>query len=88
LFTTQSANWQRRTGCDCPGLLRRVQNFIAIATPEGGTFYVNEAGRRLVGLDGIDAVQQTSLIDYFYPKSSPCQRTCSAYPDGVWSLGG
>jgi len=45
-------------------LVEESSDFIAIATPEGGTFYVNEAGRRLVGLDGIDAVEQT--YSYFY----------------------
>jgi len=42
-------------------LVEESSDFIGIATPEGGTFYVNEAGRRLVGLD-IDVMQQTSVI--------------------------
>ncbi len=55
-------------------LVEESSDFIAIATPEGNTFYVNEAGRRLVGLDGIDAVQQTSVIDYFLPEEQPFVR--------------
>ena len=41
-------------------------DFIGLCTPEMIPFYVNEAGRRMVGLGGRD-VSQTMMMDYFWP---------------------
>jgi PAS domain S-box-containing protein len=39
--------------------------FIGIADLEGNALFVNDAGRRLVGLRDMDAVRTTRVIDYF-----------------------
>jgi PAS domain S-box-containing protein len=45
-------------------LVEHSSDFIAMATPEGQVFFVNPAGRRLVGLDGEDQVRTTRVVDY------------------------
>ena len=46
-------------------LVSASREFIGIADLEGNALFVNEAGRRLVGLADLDAVQATRIIDYF-----------------------
>lgn len=41
------------------------KDFIGIADPEGNALFVNEAGRRLVGIDSLSEVKNTKIIDYF-----------------------
>ncbi|HWJ22674.1 MAG TPA: PAS domain-containing protein [Gemmatimonadaceae bacterium] len=43
-------------------------DFIGIASPDGQALYVNEAGRRMVGLPDMDAVRRTRIADYFFPE--------------------
>ena len=43
------------------------REFIGIADLEGNALFVNDAGRRLVGLPDMDAVHSTRIIDYFTP---------------------
>ena len=45
-------------------LVEHSSDFIAMTTPEGQIFFVNPAGRRLVGLDGEDQVRTTRVVDY------------------------
>jgi len=45
-------------------LVEHSSDFIAMATPEGQVFFVNPAGRRLVGLDGEGEVRTTRMVDY------------------------
>jgi PAS domain S-box-containing protein len=45
-------------------LIEHSSDFIGMATPEGQVFFVNPAGRRLVGLDGDDEVRTTRMVDY------------------------
>lgn len=47
------------------------REFIGIADLEGNALYVNEAGRRLVGLRDLTAVRATRVIDYFAPDDQP-----------------
>lgn len=49
-------------------VLESSDDFIGIATMEGAAFYVNEAGRRMVGLEDIDHVRRTLIADYFTPE--------------------
>jgi PAS domain S-box-containing protein len=41
------------------------QEFIGIADLDGNALFVNEAGRKLVGLPDLDAVRSTRIVDYF-----------------------
>lgn len=45
-------------------------DFIAMATTEGQVFYLNDAGRRMVGLDTMEEVQRTSIPDYLTPEDA------------------
>ena len=45
-------------------------DFIGLCTPDMVPFYVNEAGRRMVGLEGAD-VSKTHVMDYFWPEDRP-----------------
>jgi len=46
-------------------LVAASPEFIGIADLEGKALFVNDAGRRLVGLPDLDAVHSTKIIDYF-----------------------
>lgn len=49
-------------------LVTASREFIGIADLEGNALFVNEAGRKLVGLRDLEAVQSTRIIDYFAPE--------------------
>ncbi|OAH25870.1 hypothetical protein AX289_31150 [Methylorubrum populi] len=46
-------------------------DFIGFATPDGRADFVNEAGRRLVGLPDLAAARATRILDYFVPEEHP-----------------
>jgi PAS domain S-box-containing protein len=46
-------------------LVAASHEFIGIADLEGNALFVNEAGRKLVGLRDLKAVRSTRIIDYF-----------------------
>ena len=46
-------------------LVAASREFIGIADLEGNALFVNEAGRKLVGLRDLKAVRSTRIIDYF-----------------------
>jgi PAS domain S-box-containing protein len=46
-------------------IVEQSTDFIGIAKPDGHAVYVNEAGRRLVGLADAASVKRTRVIDYF-----------------------
>ncbi|KAM3106539.1 PAS domain S-box protein [Phormidesmis sp. 146-33] len=48
-------------------ILDTSSDFIGYATLDGQAIFVNQAGRKLVGLDD-DRVTQTAVIDYFLPE--------------------
>ena len=48
-------------------LVTASHEFIGIADLEGNALFVNEAGRKLVGLRDLKAVRSTRIIDYFSP---------------------
>ncbi|NJD05786.1 MAG: PAS domain S-box protein, partial [Methylococcaceae bacterium] len=43
-------------------------DFVGICTPDMKPFYLNDAGRRMVGLDSMAEVLQTRVMDYFWPE--------------------
>lgn len=52
-------------------LVSASHEFIGIADLEGNALFVNDAGRRLVGLRDLDAVRATRVIDYFAADDQP-----------------
>ncbi len=81
---------RKRTEADLRLLAAVVENtsdFVGLCTPDMKPFHVNEAGRRMVGLEGAD-VSATSVLDYFWPEDLPRIQN-EAIPallrDGRWS---
>ncbi|WP_018261584.1 PAS domain S-box protein [Methylobacterium sp. WSM2598] len=65
---------QRRAEAEIRRLAAIVEqstDFIGIARADGRVEYVNEAGRRMVGLTHLDATRRTSLRDYFAEEDWP-----------------
>jgi PAS domain S-box-containing protein len=52
-------------------LVTASHEFIGIADLEGNALFVNDAGRRLVGLRDLEAVHSTRIIDYFAADDQP-----------------
>lgn len=52
-------------------VVRASHEFIGIADLEGNPLFVNEAGRKLVGLRDLDAVRSTRIVDYFASGDQP-----------------
>ncbi len=50
-------------------LIENSSDFIGMATLEGIPFFLNEAGRRLVGLDSLEEVRSTDIFVYHTPES-------------------
>ena len=46
-------------------------DFIGLCTPDMRAFFVNEAGRRMVGLCSMEDVRRTTVLDYFWPEDLP-----------------
>ena len=46
-------------------------DFIGFATPDGRADFVNEAGRRLVGMPDLAGTRTTRILDYFAPEEHP-----------------
>jgi len=46
-------------------LVENSRDFIAMASLNGDVFYVNQAGRELLGLEGAEDVERASIRDYF-----------------------
>ncbi|QSJ18122.1 PAS domain S-box protein [Nostoc sp. UHCC 0702] len=49
-------------------LIENSSDFIGIATLEGKSLYVNNAGQKLVGIESIEVVKQKVLLDYLMPE--------------------
>ena len=49
-------------------LADRCTEFIGMCDMEGRPFYVNEAARRLVGLDSLEQLQKVHVRDFFFPE--------------------
>src|SRR5215467_6267814 len=52
-------------------LVAASREFIGIADLEGRALFVNEAGRKLVGLPDLEAVRSTRTIEYFAEDDQP-----------------
>ncbi|WP_407942660.1 PAS domain S-box protein [Methylobacterium ajmalii] len=49
-------------------LVEQSQDFIGLAAPDGSVDFVNEAGRRLIGLADPAAARAMPIVDYFVPE--------------------
>ncbi|WP_050733249.1 PAS domain S-box protein [Methylobacterium sp. ARG-1] len=49
-------------------LVEQSQDFIGLAAPDGSVDFVNEAGRRLIGLPDLAAARAMPIVDYFMPE--------------------
>jgi PAS domain S-box-containing protein len=45
-------------------LVENSTDFIAIASPDGQTLFINPAGQRMIGLNGDEQVQATCMLDF------------------------
>ncbi|MGH6724933.1 MAG: PAS domain S-box protein [Pseudolabrys sp.] len=52
-------------------LVTASREFIGIADLQGNALFVNEAGRKLVGLPDLEAVRSTRVIEYFAIEDQP-----------------
>jgi PAS domain S-box-containing protein len=52
-------------------LVESSTDFIGMCDLAGIPFYVNRAGLKLVGLDGIEQARRTSVRDFFFPEDQP-----------------
>ncbi len=46
-------------------------DFIGLASPELEPFYVNDAGKNIIGLESDEEVSRSKLIEYFHPQDRP-----------------
>ncbi|WP_414752490.1 PAS domain-containing protein [Anabaena sp. CCY 9910] len=49
-------------------LIENSSDFIGFATLAGKPLFLNEAGLKLVGLDGLDALKNLHILDFFFPE--------------------
>jgi len=62
---------QRRADAEArrlAALVEQSQDFIGLAAPDGSVDFVNEAGRRLIGLADLAAARAMPIVDYFVPE--------------------
>jgi PAS domain S-box-containing protein len=52
-------------------IVEQSGDFVGFATPDGRAGFVNEAGRRLVGIPDLPTAQATRILDYFVPEERP-----------------
>jgi PAS domain S-box-containing protein len=66
---------QRRTAeaeqARLAAVVEQSSDFIGFASLDGRAFFVNEAGRQLVGLTGPEGVDGTRVLDYVLPELRP-----------------
>ncbi len=62
--------------------------FIGLCTPDFHPFFVNDAGRQLVGLDTLEEAIRTPVLDYFWPEDRSMivsQAIPTLLKSGQWS---
>ena len=68
-------------------IVQSSTDFIGVASLEGRIEFVNPEGRNLVGLDGIEQVKTTTLMDYVHETERErfkAQVLAAAFQDGLW----
>ncbi len=69
-------------------LVEQSDDFVCINTPELQPIFVNEAGRRMIGLDPLEDVTPTNILDFFWPADRPRieeEAIPALQRDGRWS---
>jgi rsbT co-antagonist protein RsbR len=69
-------------------LIENSTDFIGISSLEGHAQYVNQAGRAMMGLDGLEAVHQTHVPEYYVPEDRVwIERDVlpQVFSTGIWS---
>ncbi|MFP4440303.1 MAG: PAS domain-containing protein [Chloroflexaceae bacterium] len=69
-------------------LIENSTDFIGISSLEGHAQYVNQAGRAMMGLDGLEAVHQTNVPEYYVPEDRVwIERDVlpQVFSTGIWS---
>jgi rsbT co-antagonist protein RsbR len=51
-------------------VIENSPDYIGIGGPNGEVFYLNEAGRKMVGLDSEEAAANSNVMDYFAPEDA------------------
>ena len=62
-------------GAQFAATVEQATDFVGIATPAGEAFFINRAGRALVGLPDEEAAARTTVLDYFPDDWKPRVRT-------------
>jgi PAS domain S-box-containing protein len=52
-------------------VVENTDSFVGICTPDMKPIFLNEAGRRMVGLNSMEEVMQTRVPDYFWHEDRP-----------------
>jgi len=52
-------------------IIENSQDFIGLATPDQHAFYVNPAGRKMVGLESEEIAKRTNIEEYFFEEDIP-----------------
>jgi PAS domain S-box-containing protein len=69
-------------------ILETTSDFVAMADPQGNVFYINQAGRKMMGFDLDEDITNTTIPQY-YPEWAARQIMEDALPvavrDGVWN---
>ncbi|MGE6758764.1 ATP-binding protein [Corallococcus interemptor] len=77
LAAARARREQRRAELEREKLIAVVEqssDLIGIGGPDGRAVFINEAGQRMLGLEGPDAVRNTHLFDYFLEEDRPYVR--------------
>ncbi|RKH74407.1 ATP-binding response regulator [Corallococcus aberystwythensis] len=77
LAAARARQEQRRAEREREKLIAVVEqssDLIGIGGPDGRAVFINEAGQRMLGLEGPDAVRSTHLFDYFLEEDRPYVR--------------
>jgi PAS domain S-box-containing protein len=68
-------------------LIENSSDFIGLANLEGKPIFINEAGRKLVGVESLETAINFSILDYVYPKDREYLTQCIipvVMEHGVW----
>jgi PAS domain S-box-containing protein len=68
-------------------LIENSHDFIGIGNLEGHPLFINEAGRKLVGIDSNDAVKSIKIEELFLPQDREYLQQCiipAVIQDGLW----
>ncbi|MGC1242910.1 MAG: PAS domain S-box protein [Chryseosolibacter sp.] len=69
-------------------LIENSHDFIGISDLDGNAVFVNEAGQKMIGLNGSDSVRRTNILDYFPAEEKEYVQSFvlpKVLKDGSWS---